>query len=168
METAEELLSMDNNGENCPKRELLQKVVDGIGVDKKIARHISICELCQQWLDRASQGSDAQLFTSDEVDRAKAKQRTIRIVDPLWSQEELIAHYRSLSVPGIELGRHLGGGGMGAVFKAADLKESSRAVAVKFIRFDRESTDLRRRFKEERKLLASVEHSGIALSLIHI
>lgn len=68
---------------------------------------------------------------------------------------EKIGNYRIL--------RELGQGGMGAVFLAErDDEQFKKQVAVKFMRRGFASKDALRRFRDERQILATLEHAGIA------
>ena len=59
--------------------------------------------------------------------------------------------------------RELGGGGMGAVYLAerSDGKFSQR-VALKLLKREMNTAELRRRFQQERKILASLDHPNIS------
>jgi serine/threonine protein kinase/tetratricopeptide (TPR) repeat protein len=62
-----------------------------------------------------------------------------------------------------ELIRQIGVGGMGAVFLAARADDHFRKqVAVKLVRGGLASTDIVRRFRQERQILATLEHPNIA------
>jgi eukaryotic-like serine/threonine-protein kinase len=68
---------------------------------------------------------------------------------------EKIGNYRILS--------ELGEGGMGAVYLAErDDEQFKKQVAVKFIRRGFASPNALRRFRDERQILATLEHNGIA------
>ena len=59
--------------------------------------------------------------------------------------------------------RELGRGGMGAVYLAVrEQGDFRQRVAVKLVRTGLDSEELRRRFLNERRILARLEHSGIA------
>ncbi len=59
--------------------------------------------------------------------------------------------------------RELGRGGMGAVYLAVREEGDFRQrVAVKLVRTELDSDELRRRFLKERRILARLEHPGIA------
>ncbi len=59
--------------------------------------------------------------------------------------------------------REIGAGGMGTVFLAArDLGDISQKVAIKIVHQGAHSREIIRRFLIERKILADLEHSGIA------
>src|SRR5690606_30663682 len=66
-------------------------------------------------------------------------------------------------VDGWHLIRRLGAGGMGEVFlaRAAD-PDDPRQVAIKVLRPGLGSSDVLRRFAQERRILATLRHSGIA------
>jgi serine/threonine protein kinase len=57
----------------------------------------------------------------------------------------------------------IGNGGMGAVYKAErDDNEFEKQIAVKLLRFGSQHADLPRRFRDERQILARLEHPNIA------
>jgi non-specific serine/threonine protein kinase/serine/threonine-protein kinase len=56
----------------------------------------------------------------------------------------------------------IGEGGMGAVFRALREDQFRKEVAVKIVRTGLPAADLRRRFLEERQILATLEHPHIA------
>lgn len=67
------------------------------------------------------------------------------------------------SIPGWRVHRRLGTGGMGEVFLAvAEHDPDGQLVAIKVLRAGLDSTTLLRRFAQERRILASLDHPGIA------
>ncbi|SPE40461.1 putative Serine/threonine protein kinase with TPR repeats [Candidatus Sulfopaludibacter sp. SbA3] len=59
--------------------------------------------------------------------------------------------------------RHLGHGGQGAVFEAVrDDGRFEQRVAIKIVKWDIDSEPARRRFRDERQILAGLEHPNIA------
>ncbi len=71
-----------------------------------------------------------------------------------WRRRSHIGHYRILDT--------LGSGGMGVVYRAADLLDRSRVVAVKVIREEHaEDAVLRRRFLNEAALVDRLDHPNI-------
>jgi serine/threonine protein kinase/tetratricopeptide (TPR) repeat protein len=67
------------------------------------------------------------------------------------------------TIPGWRLQRRLGAGGMGEVFLAtADHEPDGPRVAIKVLRHGLDSTGLLRRFAQERRILSSLDHPGIA------
>lgn len=79
--------------------------------------------------------------------------------EPLPKFEEGMGPGRMVGAYRIE--RWLGGGGMGRVALALD-SVLDRHVALKLIRRDKVSPELRRRFHRERRILARLEHPNIA------
>ena len=72
-------------------------------------------------------------------------------------------NYINQKIGAYKIEREIGAGGMGTVFLAArDLGEISQQVAVKIVHQGAHSTEILRRFLIERKILAELEHSGIA------
>ena len=64
------------------------------------------------------------------------------------------------------LGKPLGSGGMGAVFRAEDLLEQ-RPVAIKILLKGAQDEQARQRFERESQILASIDHPGIVSILRH-
>jgi predicted Ser/Thr protein kinase/tetratricopeptide (TPR) repeat protein len=79
-----------------------------------------------------------------------------------------IAHGLEMGPPDQRAGpyrlmRRLGEGGQGAVFEAArDDGSFEQRVAIKIVKWDVDSETARRRFREERQILAALEHPYIA------
>ena len=72
-------------------------------------------------------------------------------------------NYINQKIGAYKIEREIGAGGMGTVFLAArDLGEISQQVAVKIVHQGAYSNEILRRFLIERKILAELEHSGIA------
>lgn len=61
-----------------------------------------------------------------------------------------------------QISRMLGEGGMGEVYLAERTREFEQRVAIKRIRTDVDSPDFARRFENERRILARLEHPNIA------
>ena len=87
-----------------------------------------------------------------------------------WSQLQLGRRRTPASIAAVLLGKNLnqfrldsliGGGGMGAVFRATDLR-LDRTVAVKVIPFVGDDPELKRRFRNEAKSVAKLDHPRIA------
>ncbi len=71
--------------------------------------------------------------------------------------------YINQKIGAYKIEREIGAGGMGTVFLAVrDLGEISQQVAVKIVHQGAYSNEILRRFLIERKILAALEHSGIA------
>ncbi len=73
----------------------------------------------------------------------------------------------NLIAPGTLFGQYrivrlIGQGGMGAVYEAARLHGFEQRVAIKLIRFGLDTTSARRRFAQERQILAGLNHANIA------
>jgi len=64
------------------------------------------------------------------------------------------------------LGKALGAGGMGAVFRAEDLVDQ-RPVAIKILLKGAQDDQARQRFERESQILASIDHPGIVSILRH-
>jgi hypothetical protein len=61
-----------------------------------------------------------------------------------------------------EVVRHVGSGGMGAVYEAVRVDDFHKRVALKVIRQEFDSEFARQRFQQERQVLATLEHPCIA------
>ncbi len=61
------------------------------------------------------------------------------------------------------LEREIGRGGMGVVYLAARDREFDQKVAIKVLRRGLESSDMERRFRQERQILANLAHPNIAV-----
>src|SRR5690348_16331043 len=74
---------------------------------------------------------------------------------------EVIEAYELPCPAGYELGRYLGGGGMGVVFEARQVV-LDRRVALKFVRPEfRDSPEARRRLVREAQVMARVTHPNV-------
>lgn len=65
------------------------------------------------------------------------------------------------TLPGYQITRILGRGGMGVVYLADDLR-LGRQVAIKMVVFDSPTPEAKARFQSEGQLLASIDHPGVA------
>lgn len=65
-------------------------------------------------------------------------------------------------IDGYEIGDEIGRGGFGVVFRARQLRPVERPVAIKLLRSDLASPETIRRFRGEARLLARMDHPGIA------
>jgi eukaryotic-like serine/threonine-protein kinase len=74
--------------------------------------------------------------------------------EPALPPEPMIGPYRILSA--------LGEGGMGAVYKAVRSDDFRKTVAIKVLNIDARSEADQRRFRQERQILAELEHPNIA------
>lgn len=106
------------------------------------------------YLDTAC-GGDAALRSKVEALLAAEKALDAGFLEPRAPMPERVGPWRLL--------REIGAGGMGAVYLAerADAAYQQQA-AVKLIRADLASDDLRKRFQRERQLLATLSHPHIA------
>lgn len=121
-------------------------------------------ELRQQFLAGACNG-DRQLM--ETVGRLLAAQeRSAGVLDtPVWQRQEAAANPGE---PGSFIGpykilQELGGGGMGIVYQAVRADEVfQRVCAIKVIRPEISTTTLVQRFRQERQILARLDHVNIA------
>ena len=65
-------------------------------------------------------------------------------------------------IPGYEIGDEIGRGGFGVVYKARQLHPVERAVAVKVLRTELATAEVISRFRAEARVLARMNHPGIA------
>ncbi len=121
-------------------------------------------ELRQQFLAGACKG-DQKLY--DTVGRLLAAQeRSAGVLDtPVWQRHEPAAN---AGEPGSLIGpykilQELGGGGMGIVYQAVRADEVfQRVCAIKVIRPEISTETLLQRFRQERQILARLDHVNIA------
>lgn len=85
----------------------------------------------------------------------------------LWREEDEEATEQiGEEIGGYRILREIGRGGMGMVYEARrDAEDFSQTVALKILRRGADSTELLRRFRRERQILASLEHPRIARML---
>ncbi|MDA8019789.1 MAG: serine/threonine-protein kinase [Thermoanaerobaculia bacterium] len=105
--------------------------------------------------------SDPELVSEVErlLDRAD-RRRDLSALHPLLTS---IDDATGLRVGAYRLTELIGEGGMGEVYRAErDDGQYSQTVAVKLIRAGLATTELRRRFRSERQILARLEHPNIA------
>lgn len=109
----------------------------------------------------SSQGADTEIL--DEVRKMLGSDDESLIQHSPFSKlaengnktPEKIGHYRVL--------REVGRGGMGVVYEAVrDDGEFSQKVAIKIIKRGMDSDDILRRFRNERQILAELQHPNIA------
>ena len=84
---------------------------------------------------------------------------------------QVISEAEDLELSGTLIGRHIGpyeivdhigAGGMGEVYRAIRIDEYQKEVAIKFVRASQDSGFIVSRFKNERQILASLDHPNIA------
>lgn len=94
----------------------------------------------------------ADLFLQSAIGQAAQE---IFIADETVENQSFIGHYQIL--------REIGRGGMGAVYLGMRADDEIRQrVAVKVIKRGMDSDEILRRFRNERRILASLEHANIA------
>lgn len=86
------------------------------------------------------------------------------LLPPMAEPNDTFAPDRSGQIiAGFELLRRVGRGGMGEVYEARKTSaDFNQRVAIKLLRLGTDSEDMRRRFLRERRILAQLEHPGIA------
>ena len=123
------------------------------------------------YLDEACRGdvelrAEAEnLLANDEEaeDFIEASPYVSYIEDIVEGREAEIDAYIGRKVGAFRLVKEIGRGGMGAVFLAErDDKEFSQKVAVKLIKRGMDSEQVLRRFRNERQILAALNHPNIA------
>jgi serine/threonine-protein kinase len=125
-----------------------------------------------QLVDSSSQGlrrGDVPLSKDSDLTHAKTVIRGSSRVE-VSSREDMARQGSPAAVARVLLGQHLnhfhleeliGGGGMGAVFRAHD-DQLDRIVAIKVIPFVGDDPELRRRFRNEAQNAAKLDHPKIA------
>jgi serine/threonine protein kinase len=121
-------------------------------------------ELRQQFLAGACNGDQKLLDTVGRL--LAANQRSAGVLDtPVWQRPEPVANPGE---PGSFIGpykvlQELGGGGMGIVYQAVRADEVfQRICAIKVIRPEISTDTLLQRFRQERQILARLDHINIA------
>lgn len=112
-------------------------------------------------------GDDAELFEEIKVLIASSEQNETFIEKPAFAMSELVVAKEKPDLIGQTIGaykieKEIGRGGMGAVFLAtrAD-KEFEKNVAVKLIKRGLDTDEIIKRFRNERQILAGLEHPNI-------
>lgn len=103
-------------------------------------------------------------LTEDARDQGVLDAMSQRFELPFSDPAHLSAPDRSGQViEGFELLRRVGRGGMGEVYEARKTGvDFEQRVAIKLLRLGLDSEDMRRRFLRERRILAQLQHPGIA------
>lgn len=145
--------------------ERLMNLLDHYQTMRRQGRHLSVGELCPGEPGLASELQElikteehiARLAGDDEVPDTVAPGNEVETLTPLPSRE------RTEEVPATdryEVRAKLGEGGMGAVYRARD-RVLDREVALKVIRPDVLTADLRQRFLVEAQAVARLDHPNI-------
>ncbi|MBY0231173.1 MAG: serine/threonine protein kinase, partial [Gemmataceae bacterium] len=154
----------------CPDQETLQGLLDDEPDDGGVSRHVAGCRACQAHLDALTQdGPEASLILAVPVaastdSRASFLDRMKRSMPaaPSWAGREPRggpSRRRLPTVPGFEVLRELGRGGMGVVYLARQ-EGLNRLVALKMLRYGSDG-QARERFAQEAEALARLRHPGI-------
>src|SRR5688572_18234733 len=121
---------------------------------------------------RSACEGDAELLA--EVQRLRAQlekdpeflERALVDLASLEEDVDLAAAPETSSIGPYRLVRRLGRGGMGEVYLAErEAEDTRRLVALKVIRGGRDTREVLRRFRLERRILASLDHPNIAAFL---
>ncbi len=112
-------------------------------------------------------GDDAELFEEIKMLIASSEQNETFIEKPAFAMNELVVAKEKRDLIGQEIGaykieKEIGRGGMGAVYlaKRAD-KEFEKQVAVKLIKRGFDTDEIIKRFRNERQILAGLDHTNI-------
>jgi tetratricopeptide (TPR) repeat protein/predicted Ser/Thr protein kinase len=169
---------------NCPSNDDLQRFLLG-EPSLEIGPHIRACSTCQTVVERLSDdgtlagwpGSLAAHSLTDEQDREPARLvsalRELHLETRVWSREgpsfnmQADARLEPPDSPD-DLGRmgefavesEIGRGGMGIVYRARD-RATGRIVALKILHGSSANDRNRRRFIQEVRAAASVEHDNV-------
>jgi eukaryotic-like serine/threonine-protein kinase len=114
----------------------------------------------------AIEDEEVRREVSSLLDHAGTRNHTSWIANDIAAP--VAAQFSSFGLPGDRLGpyrllRRLGQGGQGTVFEACrDDGSFEQRVAIKLVRWEIDSPESRRRFREERQILAGLRHPGIA------
>ena len=157
---------------NCPDLETLRGISEGQSVSvalRQVFEHLDQCESCEIRLQRLE--SQAAPFLSKRPRLDEDLQRIARIQRHGFRQQSdsSMLRFRSNNrstnekpvIPGYQIERQIGRGGMGIVYQATELA-LERKVAVKVIAKQRQldDNDLER-FRLEAKAAARLHHSNI-------
>src|SRR6266852_3556739 len=121
-----------------------------------------------KFLDEACAGDNGIRAEVEALVACELEAEAFLQVPALSFSEGLIDSDGSDELTGQQIGRYrivreLGRGGMGAVYLATRADDQYRKqVAVKLIKCGFDTEDMRRRFRHERQILASLDHSNIA------
>ncbi len=136
---------------NARVEELFHQVAD-------LSEQARACYFAQHAIDAATQNEVEALLAFDSHDTSL--QRQIGEV-----AERALARLDPSAIPcgPFRLGKLLGRGGMGSVYLAERVDgEVQQQVAIKLLRPGADNPQLRRRFREERQILATLSHPQIA------
>jgi len=123
----------------------------------------------ESFLDRECAGDDA--LRAEVLSLLQARVGADEAISSLATSETLhqaVAHPPQLELQGTQLGVYrvgelLGEGGSSLVFRGYRVDEQfERQVAIKVLKWGFQSIDMGRRFADERRILAQLDHPGIA------
>ena len=149
---------------HCPDEEILERLLaedDASSVEW--STHVVSCVRCQSWLSDA-RADDAMLTT---VREAWARGRNSlpvsdRLIAPTSTRRIEPDSGADPVIPGYELLRRIGEGGMGVVYEARQI-QPSRIVAIKVVRGGASASEFRNHLIEhEAAALARLRHPNIA------
>ena len=112
-------------------------------------------------------GDDDTLFEEIKVLIASSEQNTTFIEKPVFAVSELVVAKEKRNLIGRQIGaykieKEIGRGGMGAVYLASRAdKEFEKKVAVKLIKRGLDTDEIIKRFRNERQILAGLDHTNI-------
>lgn len=154
----------------CPTLETLKELLrDGLLMDSAstVREHVEGCSSCLDVLDRLTDDDELDNWMSDGLSDARAESARRAALHGLrTSRSELPAlveqgSCRSIAtLGGFDLEAEIGRGGMGVVFRARD-RATGRVVALKVLHGSMANDRNRRRFIQEVRAAASVEHDNV-------
>ncbi|MCH2361791.1 MAG: serine/threonine protein kinase [Pirellulales bacterium] len=109
----------------------------------------------------SSDSEPVKSYVSESQKTVISKQSPLRQSRPKRDSEAVGEQLEGSRLEHFELEEFVGGGGMGAVFRATDTK-LGRTVAVKVLSQHQQAADALRRFKNEAQSAARLDHSNIA------
>jgi serine/threonine protein kinase/WD40 repeat protein len=151
----------------CPSFEQLQTLLeDGPrGGDPSVAEHLEQCSACQSVLDRLTSLADESVDVTASLDGSLneshlRRMRSLLAADAPAAAEQEQAVNGGPPIPGYEVGRELGRGGMAVVYEGRHLR-LNRSVAIKMLRDHRATAEQIVRFCAEAEIIASLRHPNI-------
>lgn len=152
----------------CPTDDILERVLAGGDDDSSVAwsAHVATCERCSSWLedaraDEAMLGSVKQAWSREHAN-ADRPNRLNPGLTATWRHASRDSDDGTPRIPGFELLRQIGEGGMGVVYEARQVSPS-RIVAIKIVRGGTSASEFRNRLIEhEAAALARLRHAHIA------
>lgn len=147
----------------CPDEDILERLLDGDhSSSAEWSTHVISCDRCRSWLSEA-RADDAMLGSVREAwSRGRnGSSHSDRLIAPP-SCRRIPQDAADPLIPGFELLRRIGEGGMGVVYEARQI-QPSRIVAIKVVRGGVSASEFRNQLIEhEAAALARLRHANIA------